>query len=84
MVVVPAGAAPVGGFTLPRPERIQLPGVRHGLQGAIDGGETDPVALVPKLVVDLLGGPELGQVVQDLVDGGPLSGSALRGWAGWL
>ena len=59
MVVVAGRAAPVGGLAVGGPQRVQLAGVGHRLQGAVDRGQPDPLAQPAQLVVDLLRGPEL-------------------------
>ncbi len=77
MMVVAVGAAAVGGLAVGGPQRVQLAGLGQRLQGAVDRGQSDAVAPLAQLVVDLLRRTELVQLGQHLLHGGPLAGAAL-------
>src|SRR5439155_6860901 len=74
MVVGLGGAPPVDGLAAPRAEHVDRPPVCKQGQVPVHRGQSDPAAPLPQLGVDLLGRPELGHLVQDLVDGLALAG----------
>src|SRR5664279_379007 len=78
MVVVMSGAAlAVQDLTVGAAQGVDLGGVDHRLQVAVDRGQADRVALRAQSVVDVLGAREAVEVVEDRRDGASLAGVAL-------
>jgi hypothetical protein len=79
VVMVPHRAASVGGFSVAGADQVELAGVRHHQQGAVDGCQPDIFAPVAEIVVDLAGRTEVVGAREQVGDGGALSRLPLRG-----
>jgi hypothetical protein len=79
VVVVPHRAASVGGFAVVGADQVELAGVGHHQQGAVDGCQPDVFTLVAEVVVDLAGGAEVIGAGEQVGDSGALPGLPLRG-----
>src|SRR6185312_7809952 len=67
VVVLGARAPPVDGLARVGAEHVDLAAVGQRLQGAVHGGEADAVAAAAQLLVDLLGGAEVVDRVDEIV-----------------
>ena len=76
VVVVGARAPAVDGLARVGAQHVDLAAVGQRLQRAVHGGEADAVACAAQLLVDLLGGAEVVEAVQQCGDGGALAGGA--------
>jgi hypothetical protein len=79
VVVVPHRAASVGSFAVAGADQVELAGVGHHQQGAVDGCQPDVFTLVAEVVVDLAGGAELVGTGEQVGDSGALPRLPLRG-----
>ena len=59
VVVVAHGAAPIGRLTVVGADQVDLVGVGHHLEGAVDGGQPDVLPVLAEVIVDLAGGAEV-------------------------
>src|SRR4051812_14473815 len=64
VVVMALGAAPVRRFAVSGPEYVDLPRVGQRLEGPVDSGQADGLTGGPELLVDLLGGPEVVEILE--------------------
>jgi hypothetical protein len=64
VVVMAAAAAPVDVLALSGPDDVNIAVLGEALQGAVHGGEPDPVALGTQSGVQLLGAEELAGALQ--------------------
>ena len=78
MMMVARRATAVRRLTLVGSDGVEITCIGHELQRPIDRGQADAFAVMAQIVVNLLGGPEVMSIRQDLLDGGPLPGLALR------
>jgi hypothetical protein len=79
VVVVPHRAASVGSFAVTGADKVELAGVGHHQQGAVDGCQPDVLTLVAEIVVDLAGGAELVGAGEQVRDCGALPRLPFRG-----
>ena len=79
MVVVAHRAASVGGFAVAGADQVELAGVGHHQQGAVDGCQPNVLTLVAEVIVDLAGGAEVVGAGEQVGDGGTLPRLPLRG-----
>jgi hypothetical protein len=77
MMVMPGRAATVRSLAVVGSDGVEVACFGHELQGSVDRGQSDTFAVVSEIVVDLLGGPEVVPIGQDLFDCRALSGLAL-------
>jgi hypothetical protein len=80
VVMMTSGASAVSRLAVVGPDRVQLVGPGHQLEGSIDGGEADSGASVAEIVVDLARCAELVCPTEHLFHCGALPGFAL--WDG--
>jgi hypothetical protein len=59
VVVVAHRASPVCGFAVVGADQVELVGVGHHLEGAIDRGQPDILPVSAEVIVDLAGGAEV-------------------------
>src|SRR5690606_34220553 len=78
VVMVLLAAPPVQVFTAGGAHHVHLTGVRQPLQGAVDGGEPDPLAPLAQHRVQFLRGVEALDLVQQVAHCRPLPGVARR------
>jgi hypothetical protein len=79
VVVVAHRAASVGGFAVAGADQVELAGVGHHQQGAVDGCQPNVLTLVAEVVVDLTGGTEVVGAGEQVGDSGALPRLPLRG-----
>jgi hypothetical protein len=79
VVVVPHRAASVGSFAVAGADQVELAGVSHHQQGAVDGSQPDVLTLVAEVVVDLAGRAEVVGAGEQVGDSGALPRLPLRG-----
>ena len=79
VVVMPHRAAPVGGLTVAGADQVELAGVGHHQQGAVDGCQPNVLTLVAEVVVDLAGRAEVVGAGEQVGDSGALPRLPLRG-----
>jgi hypothetical protein len=79
VVVVPHRAASVGGFAVVGADQVELAGVGHHQQGAVDGRQPNVLTLVAEIVMDLAGGAEVVGAGEQVGDSGALPRLPLRG-----
>ena len=77
MMMVPRRATAVRRLTLVGSDGVEITCIGHELQRPIDRSQADAFAVMSQIVMNLLGGPEVMSIRQDLLDGGPLPGLAL-------
>jgi hypothetical protein len=78
VVVVPHRAASVGGFAVAGADEVELAGVGHHQQGAVNGGQPYVLTLVAEVVVDLAGRAEVVGAGEQVGDSGALPRLPLR------
>src|SRR5690606_19050907 len=79
MVMVVLGAPPVQRFTGVGAQRVDQPGRRHRLQGAVHRGQADDLTAPAEFVVQFLSGSEVVDLVQQRRHRGPLPGGPEAG-----
>jgi hypothetical protein len=79
VVVVAHRAAAVGGFAVAGADQVELAGVGHHQQGAVDGCQSDVLTLVAEVVVDLAGCAEVVGAGEQVGDSCALPRLPLRG-----
>jgi hypothetical protein len=79
VVVVPHRAASVGSFAVAGADQVELAGVGHHQQGAVDGCQPNVLTFVAEVVVDLAGRAEVVGAGEQVGDSGALSRLPLRG-----
>jgi len=79
VVVMPHRAAPVGGLALAGTDQVELAGVGHHQQGAVDGCQPNVLTLMAEVVVDLACGAEVVGAGEQVGDSSALPRLPLRG-----
>ena len=79
VVVVPHRAASVGSFAVAGADQVELAGVGHHQQGAVDGCQPNVLTFVAEVVVDLAGRAEVVGAGEQVGDSGALPRLPLRG-----
>ena len=78
VMVVPGGAAAVRGLTVAGPDRVKIAGIGHELQGSVYRRQTNAIAVMSQIVMNLLCRPKVEPIGQDFLHRCALSGPPLR------
>jgi hypothetical protein len=78
VVVVPGGAAAVRGLTVAGADRVKIAGIGHELQGSVNRRQTNAIAVMSQIVMNLLCRPKVEPIGQDFFHRCALSGPPLR------
>jgi hypothetical protein len=79
VVVVPHRAASVGSFAVAGADQVELAGVGHHQQSAVNGCQPNVLTLVAEVFVDLAGRAEVVGAGEQVGDSGALPRLSLRG-----